>query len=747
LVVEVDPQGVLPWIARAPMHQYLVDTTMSSTGRSTGGPSAQVDTATTLSANNCGRCTIGADGSVTIAAAAGNVSLWLAPHGRFCIVTWAARTYHADGRSVEFVRPPGATAAVKGILFTPLQQLLPTAPLLSADDAAATTTSASFNAAIGVASSATTSGAFFSWAPAAAAWGPLVRAALAVQREELERRSSRLSDRPKGAVANNSREASRSGTTDEYVDDFEKSGDDDDGRADGAEARGVDLSKPVPAIESICVTGSVPETLPPKTDAVSRLPWVLSRPDCAVDLAAASPQQLHAAAATLHNPRGLPAVVWVAGSAAAFPIAAPHVGSPNRTTGAAADSANHGNIKATTTTTSGSSHVSTSSVPAIDAYVFEDGSAMRLTRMGPASTVEHLPGAFTSTTTPPAPVEGGDRDTTLATASSYQRDVASRAYLASGPLPSVVVMPHAPPSGLAAATRALVASVDVTLCDDRASGPIGTSGGNLTTMSFTTGGPAASQGGGMSARGRYLRRIAAWSASIFDCPTAAAAPTRLSARCPTTSVLAAASARGASGGSVDTTTTMAGMMPDGAVDASRVDGVGTFTALADGTVRCLFDDRTVMTLRPIWTAAAGGVGACGAVGDAAGAAAGGGGEAAFDYMVHALDARATPLTLRLASCAPTHPLYPHVQYAAMFIRYSRIPVTQRSALAQDLSVAADQHESYCQVVANDSQPIFSGGGGGGLEAFSRAISRRVAETELALSLSQSVAGTSQAMLR
>jgi hypothetical protein len=197
---------------------------------------------------------------------------------------------------------------------------------------------------------------------------------------------------------------------------------------------------------------------------------------------------------------------------------------------------------------------------------------------------------------------------------------------------------------------------------------------------------------------------------------------------------------------MDMSTTMgAGMMPDGAVDASRVDGIGTFTALADGTVRCLFDDRTVMTLRPIWTAAAGGVGACGAVGDAAEAATPS--SPAFDYMVHALDARATPLTLRLASCAPTHPLYPHVQYAAMFIRYSRIPVIQRAALTQDLSFAVDQHESQSQVVTNDSQPNFSVGGGGGLEAFSRAISRRVAETELALSLSQSVAGTSQAMLR
>lgn len=79
---------------------------------------------------------------------------------------------------------------------------------------------------------------------------------------------------------------------------------------------------------------------------------------------------------------------------------------------------------------------------------------------------------------------------------------------------------------------------------------------------------------------------------------------------------------------------------------SRVEDIGSFTALTNGVVRCLFDDRTILALIP--------------------------GPSAFDeefLLCSCLLRDATQCVVRASKCGPGHPVYRYLAYALPFWRY------------------------------------------------------------------------------
>jgi hypothetical protein len=103
---------------------------------------------------------------------------------------------------------------------------------------------------------------------------------------------------------------------------------------------------------------------------------------------------------------------------------------------------------------------------------------------------------------------------------------------------------------------------------------------------------------------------------------------------------------------------------DGAAPAStamvrlttRVDGVGTFTQLTNGTIRCHFDDRTLLTLYPDPN------------------------DTEEGLVVHLLDRDAATCTVRAIHVLPNHPASVYLQYALPFRHFARLPLEAQKSL-------------------------------------------------------------------
>ena len=88
---------------------------------------------------------------------------------------------------------------------------------------------------------------------------------------------------------------------------------------------------------------------------------------------------------------------------------------------------------------------------------------------------------------------------------------------------------------------------------------------------------------------------------------------------------------------------------------SRLEGVGTFTALFNGTVRGSFDDRTILTLVPDEL------------------------DSELGLVAHILLPDATTRQCRVVQCTPDNPAYHYLQYLLPFRRFSRMPESERLA--------------------------------------------------------------------
>eukprot|EP00796_Vickermania_ingenoplastis_P010590 gene10589-7357_t len=86
-----------------------------------------------------------------------------------------------------------------------------------------------------------------------------------------------------------------------------------------------------------------------------------------------------------------------------------------------------------------------------------------------------------------------------------------------------------------------------------------------------------------------------------------------------------------------------------AFTSARVEGVGNFTAWRNGTVRCCFDDRTILSLMP-------------------GPSSSSSPASEQDLVAHCLFRDATSTVARLAQCGPAHRLFPYVDALLPFRR-------------------------------------------------------------------------------
>lgn len=116
--------------------------------------------------------------------------------------------------------------------------------------------------------------------------------------------------------------------------------------------------------------------------------------------------------------------------------------------------------------------------------------------------------------------------------------------------------------------------------------------------------------------------------------------------------------------------------------SSTIPNVGIFTAYQDGTVRCCFDDRTILTLKTEGVESSNQR----LLGGAANNNNNSNGNFIFsieEIFVTALDARAVSTRFRAAACTPQHPMYNYLQFALPFMRYASLPPGDREQLVQD----------------------------------------------------------------
>ncbi|AAQ15832.1 hypothetical protein, conserved [Trypanosoma brucei brucei TREU927] len=91
---------------------------------------------------------------------------------------------------------------------------------------------------------------------------------------------------------------------------------------------------------------------------------------------------------------------------------------------------------------------------------------------------------------------------------------------------------------------------------------------------------------------------------------------------------------------------------------SAIDGIGTFAALTNGTVRCHFDDRTILYLIP------------------------GGDDKEENLVATCLFRDATQCSIRLSKCLNNNPMFQYVAYALRFRRFVRLSPEARNAVVE-----------------------------------------------------------------
>jgi hypothetical protein len=93
--------------------------------------------------------------------------------------------------------------------------------------------------------------------------------------------------------------------------------------------------------------------------------------------------------------------------------------------------------------------------------------------------------------------------------------------------------------------------------------------------------------------------------------------------------------------------------------SSRVDGVGIFTAYFDGTVRAVFDDRTIVTLSTDRYNSTEGL------------------------VCTLLNSSAILSSVRVTQCSPQHPAYPYLMYVMPFYDFSKLPEDAQKSFIAD----------------------------------------------------------------
>ncbi|RNF23388.1 uncharacterized protein Tco025E_02904 [Trypanosoma conorhini] len=100
---------------------------------------------------------------------------------------------------------------------------------------------------------------------------------------------------------------------------------------------------------------------------------------------------------------------------------------------------------------------------------------------------------------------------------------------------------------------------------------------------------------------------------------------------------------------------------------SSIEAVGTFVALTNGTIRCHFDDRTILFLVP------------------------GVDDSEDNLVATCLFRDATQCSMRLVKCAPHHPMYRYVAHALQFRRFSRLSPEARTAVVDETTALKLQY--------------------------------------------------------
>lgn len=149
--------------------------------------------------------------------------------------------------------------------------------------------------------------------------------------------------------------------------------------------------------------------------------------------------------------------------------------------------------------------------------------------------------------------------------------------------------------------------------------------------------------------------------------------------------------------------------------SSRLDQIGTFTALTNGTIRCAFDDRTLLTLVP--------------------------GLNDFDeeYLVATCLYRdATRCTIRAVQCTQDHPMYRYLAYALPFRRFVLMEATSRLATKSTATAKADvlgeRETNTLQAVHAGHKTAEGDHGGNGGDSAPQLLLTSWAETELRTAL-------------
>ncbi|KAG8346513.1 putative protein of unknown function (DUF4520) [Trypanosoma vivax] len=129
---------------------------------------------------------------------------------------------------------------------------------------------------------------------------------------------------------------------------------------------------------------------------------------------------------------------------------------------------------------------------------------------------------------------------------------------------------------------------------------------------------------------------------------------------------------------------------------TAIEGVGNFTALTNGTIRCHFDDRTILFLIP------------------------GADDLEENLLATCIFRDASQLSIRLVKCPPTHPIHRYLSYALQFRRFVRLSPEARQVVAEDLSSlrlelpaneacqAGNVSERYLQQLLERTQELLSG---------------------------------------
>ncbi|KAH9588874.1 protein of unknown function DUF4520 [Trypanosoma melophagium] len=92
---------------------------------------------------------------------------------------------------------------------------------------------------------------------------------------------------------------------------------------------------------------------------------------------------------------------------------------------------------------------------------------------------------------------------------------------------------------------------------------------------------------------------------------------------------------------------------------SFIDGIGNFAALTNGTIRCHFDDRTILFLVP------------------------GADDSEENIIATCLFRDATQCSMRIVKCLPHHPMFRYITHALQFRRFARLSPESRNQVVEE----------------------------------------------------------------